>query len=98
MTPHYRDVQEDLENLYGRRQDLNYWQPELPTRHDKWRLFNGQTQEQGDLKDYFQPREGDFLQEFEQMFHNVFRGFQFDFNPPAQDPLTGNLIFCKNHK
>lgn len=88
MTLHYRDIQEDLENLYGRRQDLNYWQPELPTSCDKWRLFNGQTLEQGDHEDYFQSREGDFLQEFEQMFHNVFRGCQFDFNPPAQGPLT----------
>ena len=94
-SPHYRDIQEDLENLYGRRQDLNYRQPELPTSHDKWRLFNGQTLEQGDHEDYFQSREGDFLQEFEQMFHNVLRGFQFDFNPPAQGSL--NLIICRKH-
>ena len=91
--PHCRDIQEDLENLYGRRQDLN-WQTELPTSHEEWRFFNGQALEQGDQEDYFQSREGDFLQEFEQMFHNIFRGFQFDFNPPAQGPL--NLIFCKN--
>lgn len=91
--PHCRDIQEDLENLYGRRQDLN-WQTELPTSHEEWRFFNGQALEQGDHEDYIQSREGDFLQEFEQMFHNIFRGFQFDFNPPAQGPL--NLIFCKN--
>ena len=29
------------------------------------------------------------------MFHNVFRGFQFDFNPPAQGSL--NLIICRKH-
>lgn len=91
-----RDIQEDLENLYGRRQDLNYWQPELPTSCDDWRSRNGQTLEQGAHEDYFQSREGDFLQEFEQMFHDVFRGFQSDFNPPAQDLpmidlLPGNL-------
>ncbi|XP_020608069.1 uncharacterized protein LOC110046716 isoform X2 [Orbicella faveolata] len=87
-----RDIQEDLENLYGRRQDLNYWQPELPAIREEWRLFNDQPLELGDHEDYFHSREGDFLQEFEQMFHNIFRGFQFDFNPPAQDLPTIDLL------
>ena len=48
----------------------------------------GQHPEQGDHDDYFQFGEGDFLQEFEQMFQNMFRGFSFNFNPPTQGLLS----------
>ncbi|KAL9987167.1 hypothetical protein ACROYT_G001425 [Oculina patagonica] len=86
-----RDIQEDLENLYGRRPDP-HWHSEPPTSHEQWRIFaEGHPPEQGDHEEYFQFGEGDFLQEFEQMFQSMFRGFSFDFNPPTQGLPTLDL-------
>ncbi len=101
-TDNYRDIQEDLENLYGRRPDP-HWHSEPPTSHEQWRIFaEGHPPEQGDHEEYFQFGEGDFLQEFEQMFQSMFRGFSFDFNPPTQGlhtlkyrvSLSKQYLFC----
>lgn len=61
-----------------------HW-PSEPPSHEQWRMSTeGQHPEQGGHEDIFQFEEGDFLREFEQMFQNMFRGFQFGFNPPTQ--------------
>ena len=57
---------------------------EPPDYHEKWRIYGGHNPEQGDLEHFFHSSEGDFLQEFDQMFQNIFERFLGDFNPPSQ--------------
>ena len=88
----YRDIQEDFENLYGRRGPVLHQQLEPPEYHEEWRIYDGLNPEHGDHEYFFQSTEGDFIQEFEQMFQNIFGGFLADFNPPTQGLLLPFLL------
>lgn len=79
------DIQEDFENLYGRRGPVLHQQLEPPEYHEAWRIYDGLNPEHGDHGYFFQSTEGDFIQEFEHMFQNIFGGFLADFNSPTQD-------------
>lgn len=78
-----REIQQDFDNLYGRGSVLHL-EVEPPDYHEEWRIYGGHNPEQGDLEHFFHSSEGDFLQEFDQMFQNIFERFLGDFNPPSQ--------------
>lgn len=76
----YRSIQEDFEKLYGVRPDL-HWRQQPPTNVEEWQVLYGHPEHDQHMDEF---REGDFLQEFEQMFKNIFKGFSLDFTPPLQ--------------
>ncbi|RMX45110.1 hypothetical protein pdam_00014034 [Pocillopora damicornis] len=78
-----REIQQDFDNLYGRGSVLHL-EVEPPDYHEEWRIYGGHNPEQGDLEHFFHSSEGDFQQEFDQMFQNIFERFLGDFNPPSQ--------------
>ena len=80
MNPN-RNIQEDFDNLYGERHHPLQQQP--PPDVEEWTVKFG-SPEHKKHSDDFLLSQGDFLQEFEQMFQNFFRGFPFDFNHSIQ--------------
>lgn len=80
MNPN-RNIQEDFDNLYGERHHPLQQQP--PTDVEEWTVRFGFPEHEKHSDDFLLSQ-GDFLQEFEQMFQNFFRGFPFDFNHSIQ--------------
>lgn len=70
------NIQEDFEELYG-------WQ-RPPMRPEGWIVHHWH-------EDDLEFSEGEFFQEFEQMFQNFFGGFPFDVTPQIQGL---SMIYC----
>ena len=64
-----RNIQEDFEERYG-------WQ-QPPMNHEGWNVQHGHQDDLG-------CSEGEFFQEFEQIFQNFFQGFPFGVTPQIQ--------------
>lgn len=78
-----RDIQQDFDNLYGRK-TVPHWEVEHPDYHEEWIIYDGHNPEQGGLEHFFHSSQSDFLQEFDQMFQNIFGRFLGDLNLPSQ--------------
>ena len=77
-----RTIQEDFDNLYGKRHYIPL-QQQPPTDVEEWTVRFGFPEHEKHGDDLLLSQ-GDFLQEFEQMFQKFFRGFPFDFNHSIQ--------------